>query len=61
MRRRTATKTERLTLSVEPQLRAIIFAEADRRQEAVSSIVRTMLRDQLAALGIPNGNRSVSA
>jgi hypothetical protein len=50
MRKRRATKTERLTLSVEPQLRASIFAEAERRQEAVSSIVRTMLRAQLAAV-----------
>jgi hypothetical protein len=50
MRKRRATKTERLTLSVEPQLRDSIFAEAERRQEAVSSIVRTMLRAQLAAL-----------
>lgn len=50
MRPRRTNKSERLSLAVDPQLRASIFAEAERRQEAVSSIVRTMLRAQLAAL-----------
>jgi hypothetical protein len=50
MRKRRATKTERLTLAVEPQLRASIEAEAAGRHVPMSSIVRTMLRDQLAAI-----------
>lgn len=54
MRKRRATKTERLTLAVEPQLRASIDAEAERRHVPLSSIVRTMLRDQLAVLSLPS-------
>jgi hypothetical protein len=50
MRKRRATKTERLTLAVEPQLRARIDAEAERRHVPLSSIVRTLLRDQLAVI-----------
>jgi hypothetical protein len=50
MRHRRATKTERLTLAVEPQLRARIDAEASRRHMPISTIVRMMLRDQLDAM-----------
>lgn len=50
MRRRRATKTERLTLAVDPQLRASIHAEAQRRDVPISSIVRSLLRAQLDAM-----------
>lgn len=58
MRTRSKQKTERLSLAVTPQLRAVIFAEAERWQEAVSSIVRTMLRAQLATMAQPTVNAS---
>ena len=54
MRQRRATKTERLTLAVDPQLRASIEAEAAGRDVPISSIVRTLLRDQLRALSSRN-------
>ena len=56
MRKRRATKTERLTLAVEPQLRASIDAEAERRHMPISTIVRMMLRDQLAVM-VPAGGQ----
>lgn len=50
MRNRTARKTDRLGLFLEPELRAAIEVEAERRRAPMSYVVRTMLREQLAAL-----------
>lgn len=60
--KKRATKTARLGLFIEPELRSAIEREASRREIKMSRVVRTMLRDQLAILMLANGDtRSVSA
>jgi hypothetical protein len=46
--------TERVGLMLDPQMRAVIEAEAARRDASMSGVIRTMLRDQIAALSAPN-------
>lgn len=50
MRNRTARKTARLGIFLEPELRAAIENESARRHAPISYVVRALLREQLAAL-----------
>jgi hypothetical protein len=43
--------TERLCVLVEPELRSFIEGEASRLRVEMSHVVRTMLRQQVAATG----------
>ncbi len=60
MRQMQARKTEFVGLFVEPDLRATIEGEARRRNQKISRLVRTMLREQLAGLNHNSGNRQAA-
>jgi len=42
-------RTEQLTLAAEPELRAAIEREAERRDSSISSTIRALIRAQLRA------------
>lgn len=42
-------RTEQLTLAAEPELRAAIEREAERRDTSMSSTIRALIRSALAA------------
>ena len=44
-----ARRTEQLTLAAEPELRAAIEREAERRDTSISSTIRALIRAQLAS------------
>lgn len=50
MRPNTLRRTEKLFLAADPELRRAIEAEAVRRDTSMSSVIRAMVRAQLAAL-----------
>lgn len=50
MRPNTPRRTEKLFLAADPDLRRAIEAEAVRRDTSMSSVIRAMVRAQLAIL-----------
>lgn len=50
MRTKRPLRTEQLTLSAEPELKAAIEREAERRDSSISSTLSAMLRAQLRAV-----------
>ncbi len=50
MHRSKAKRTAQIICGVEPELRAAVEAEAERRDTSISSTVRALIRAQLAAL-----------
>lgn len=50
MRSRKAKRTATIICGVEPELRAAVEAEAERRDTSLSSTVRALIRAQLATL-----------
>lgn len=50
MRHRKAKRTATIICGVEPELRAAVEAEAERRDTSLSSTVRALIRAQLATI-----------
>lgn len=59
MRCKSQKRTEQVGVSVEPELRAAIEAEAARRDTSMSSVIRALIRAQLASL--PSSNLEAAA
>lgn len=58
MRPNTPRRTEKLFLAADPDLRRAIEAEAARRDTSMSSVIRALIRAQLASL--PSSNLEVA-
>lgn len=59
MRPNTPRRTEKLFLAADPDLRRAIEAEAARRDTSMSSVIRALIRAQLASL--PSSNLEAAA